>query len=132
LPGTSGAFVMLLMGNYHLVFIKAINEMRFDILLPVGIGIVAGLVPFSHFLSWLLKNFRDATIALLTGFILGSLGTLWPWKKTIKETFGAKEVITGFEWNLPQMNAEFAIALALCILGIFTIYSIEIIANRKR
>ena len=130
LPGTSGAFAVLIMGNYQLIFVDSINNARFDILLPVIIGCIVGLIPFSHFLSWLLEHFRDLIIALLTGFILGSLATLWPWKKSITETFGEKEVITGFEWNLPQMNTEFVIACALCIFGILTIYSIEMLAKK--
>ena len=129
LPGTSGAFVLLLMGNYYLIMIDAVNHVRFEILIPFILGAVIGIIPFSHFLSWLLKRFRNATTAVLTGFILGSLGTLWPWKESIIETFGAKEVITGFEWHLPQMNTEFAIAVAYCILGICTIYIIERLAR---
>jgi len=129
LPGTSGAFVLILMGNYRLIMVDSINHLRFDILIPFIIGAVVGIIPFSHFLSWLLKRFRNPTTAILTGFILGSLGTLWPWKESIVETFGSKEVITAFEWNLPQMNAEFTIACIYCVLGIFTIYFIELLAR---
>jgi putative membrane protein len=110
--------------------IDAINNVRFEILAPFIIGAVVGLIPFSHFLSWLLKRFRYSTTALLTGFILGSLGTLWPWKKSIMETFGDKEVITGFEWNFPPINTEFALAVVYCILGIITIYLIELLAKK--
>jgi len=130
LPGTSGAFVLILMGNYRLIMVDSINHLRFDILVPFIAGAVVGIIPFSHFLSWLLKRFRNPTTAILTGFILGSLGTLWPWKKSIIETFGSKEVITSFEWNLPQMNTEFAIAATYCALGIFTIYFIEFLARK--
>ena len=130
LPGTSGAFVLLLMGNYQLIMIEAINYARFEILLPFIFGAVIGLLPFSHFLSWLLKKFHNSTVAILSGFILGSLGTLWPWKKTITENFGSKVVTVGFEWNLPQMNTEFVIALAYCIFGIITIYLLELLAAR--
>jgi len=129
LPGTSGAFVLILLGNYELIMINAVNYWRFEILIPFLLGAVIGLPPFSRFLSWLLKHFRNLATALLTGFVLGSLATLWPWKKTITEIFGQKEVITGFAWNLPQMNTEFAIALGWCILGILTIYLIEKLAK---
>ena len=136
LPGTSGAFVLLLMGNYHLVMIDAINHARFEILAPFILGAVIGLIPFSHFLSWLLKRFRDSTTALLSGFILGSLGTLWPWKTSITQTFVRggveKQVITGFEWHLPQINTEFAIATTLCVLGILTILLIEFLAAKTK
>jgi len=136
LPGTSGAFVLLLMGNYHLIMIDAINHARFDVLMPFIAGAIIGLIPFSHFLSWLLKRFPDTTTALLTGFILGSLGTLWPWKESIIETFErngvVKEVITAFKWNLPQMNTEFVIAVFYCALGIFSIYLIELLARKMK
>ena len=134
LPGTSGAFVLLLMGNYYLVMIDAINHWRFEILFPFILGAVVGIVPFSHALSWLLRKFRNVTIALLTGFILGSLPTLWPWKVSIVEFFErsgkVKEVITGFEWHFPQMSAETVIAVLWCIFGIATIYVIEWIASK--
>jgi len=131
LPGTSGALALLLMGNYQLIFIEAFNNARFDVLIPVIVGVAAGLIPFSHFLSWMLKHFHDSAMSLLTGFILGSLGALWPWKKSITETFGEKTVTTGYEWNLPQMNTEFVIALIWCVLGILTIYLIEMLARNK-
>jgi len=130
LPGTSGAFVLLLMGNYYLIMVDSVSHLRFEILIPFIGGAIIGLVPFSHFLSWLLKRFHDSTTAILTGFILGSLGTLWPWKITLKELFGGKEVITGFEWHLPQMDTAFVIAVSYCVLGIFTIYLIELIAKK--
>jgi len=130
LPGTSGAFVLLLLGNYYLIMVDSVSHLKFEILIPFMGGAVIGLVPFSHFLSWLLRRFHDAATAILTGFILGSLGTLWPWKKTITEIFGGKDVITGFEWNLPQINTEFAIAVGYCVLGIFTIYLIELLAKK--
>jgi len=130
LPGTSGAFVLILLGNYRLIMVDSINYARFDILIPFIVGAIVGIIPFSHFLSWLLKRFRNATTAVLTGFILGSLGTLWPWKESITETFGSKEVITGFEWHFPQMNTEFGLAVMYCILGILTIYLIELLAKK--
>ena len=78
LPGLSGSFVLILMGNYELIFIKAINEFDMGILIPVGVGAVVGLLAFSHILSWIFKRYKDQTISLLTGFILGSLSILWP------------------------------------------------------
>jgi len=83
LPGLSGSFVLILMGNYQLVAIQAINNRDIGILLPVLIGAVGGLIAFSHLLSWVFKRYKDQTIALLTGFILGSLGVIWPWKTAI-------------------------------------------------
>jgi len=74
------------LNDYELVFIKAVNDLDVKILLPVILGAGFGLLAFSHFLSWIFKRFRDITISLLTGFILGSLSILWPdgFKQEIK------------------------------------------------
>jgi putative membrane protein len=120
LPGLSGSFMLILMGNYQLLM-DSVNNWRFEVLIPFMVGAVGGLIAFSHFLAWLLRRFPDATIALLTGFILRSLGILWPWKT---------EKTIGYEWFLPQINAEFFIAVFWCILGIATIYIIEWIASK--
>jgi putative membrane protein len=79
LPGLSGSFVLILLGNYQLV-IKAVSDLNFEILAPVIVGAIIGIVGFSYLLSWIFKRFRNQTIASLTGFILGSLIILWPWK----------------------------------------------------
>ena len=131
LPGTSGAFVLLLMGNYRLV-LGSINSLRLEILIPFAAGAIAGLIPFSHFLSWLLNRFRNPTIAVLTGFILGSLVTIWPWKTETLQLFGEKTKVIGYTWQWPQMNMEFAAALVCCILGIATIYLIESLTKTKK
>ena len=125
LPGLSGSFVLILMGNYQLVAIDAINNRDLTILFPVLIGAVLGLIGFSHLLSWVFKKFRDQTIAALTGFILGSLGIIWPWKDPIEQIFSNKTKVIGYEYLLPQMNGEFAIALAIMIVGILSIWLME-------
>ncbi|MCU4175945.1 DUF368 domain-containing protein [Marinilabiliaceae bacterium N1Y90] len=131
LPGLSGSFVLILMGNYQLVMIKAVSEFNLKILFPVAIGAGVGLVAFSHILSWLLKKFHNQTIAMLTGFITGSLGILWPWKEPITEQFGEKIKTIGFDYYTPQMDGEFYFAIFFIILGIVSIASTEIIANKK-
>ena len=89
LPGLSGSYVLLLMGNYEYVMIDAVNMLTtspwegIKILIPVVIGAVIGLLAFAHLLSWIFKNFHDQTVALLTGFILGSTPIIWPWKHAI-------------------------------------------------
>jgi len=131
LPGLSGSFVLILMGNYQLVMIKAVSELNLKILFPVAIGAGVGLVAFSHILSWLLKKFHNQTIAMLTGFIAGSLGILWPWKEAITEQFGEKVKTVDFNYYTPQMNGEFYFAIFFIILGMVSIAATEIIANRK-
>ncbi|WP_088654520.1 DUF368 domain-containing protein [Geofilum rhodophaeum] len=131
LPGLSGSFVLVLLGNYQLVMIQAVSQFQLDILLPVGAGAVLGLLAFSHLLSWLLKRFPDSTIALLTGFILGSLGVLWPWKNALTEQFGDKIKVVGYDYFLPEANFEFALALLLFVAGIALIWLTEKSAQHK-
>ena len=131
LPGLSGSFVLILMGNYQLVMIDAVNDIRFDILFPVVIGAVGGLIGFSYILSWVFKKYKDQTISTLTGFILGSLGIIWPWKTAMIEYFGEKEKVIGYDYFIPEMNTEFAMAMALVIIGFVTIWLMEKSASRK-
>jgi putative membrane protein len=131
LPGLSGSFVLIIMGNYQLVAIDAINELRLEILIPFFIGAGVGLLAFAHLLSWIFKRFRDGTLALLTGFIAGSLGVLWPWKEPVIETFGHKSQVVGYQWQLPAINMEFGFALLLIVAGIILIVFTEYFAGRK-
>ncbi len=135
LPGLSGSYVLLLMGNYQLVMIKAVSSFDLAILIPVGIGAAAGLAAFARVLSWVFKRFHDQTIALLTGFIFGSLSILWPWKEAVLKTFQKgdeiKEKIIGYDYALPDVSSmETWIALAIMFAGIVIIGLIEITAGK--
>ncbi len=140
LPGLSGSFVLILMGNYQLIFIEAVNQLRIDILFPAAIGIVVGLIGFSHFLSWIFRRFRYQTIALLTGFILGSLIIIWPWKDKIfvTDTFGevvikkGMPVVARYKLVLPDsFSGEVMLAVVFIVLGILSIWLIEWTAKKK-
>ena len=140
LPGLSGSFVLILMGNYQLVMIDAVNNMDLRILIPVGVGAVVGLIVFSHFLSWVFKKYRNQTISLLTGFILGSLSVLWPWQKMIYMKDAAGEVILKkgepivikYERFFPEvLNSEVIWAIVFALIGIVSIYAIEKLAQDK-
>lgn len=135
LPGLSGSFVLILMGNYELVMIRAVSNLQFEILLPVVLGAAIGIIIFSHFLSWIFKKFRDQTIALLTGFILGSLAILWPWKNTVyklDETGNillksdGEMVISGYERFIPDsFSPEVLFVLLFVLAGIVSIWVLE-------
>mgnify|MGYP002855979104 CR=1 FL=1 len=138
LPGLSGSYVLLLMGDYELIMIDAINMLTsspleaLKILLPVVIGAAVGLIAFAHLLSWIFAKFHDQTLALLSGFILGSLPIIWPWKEPITTLLkDGSEKITGYHWNAPQMNTEFAIALAIAVIGVGVIVVTEHLAAKK-
>jgi len=130
LPGLSGSFVLILMGNYQLVMIDAINQFRLDILFPVVIGALLGLIGFSYLLSWVFRKYRNQTIAVLTGFIFGSLGIIWPWKEVITQTFGNEEKAIGYNWLMPEINSQFGIAIGIMIIGILTIWIMEKMAAK--
>ena len=140
LPGLSGSFVLILMGNYQLIAIDAINNRDLGIIIPVGIGAVVGLIAFSHVLSWVFKRYKDQTIAMLTGFILGSLSILWPWKEPEYLTNAAgdfimkhgEKVIARYSVILPeQLNTEVIIGAGFMVLGILSIVLVEYMAQTK-
>lgn len=141
LPGLSGSFVLVLMGNYQLVMIHAVNTLNLKILFPVLIGAAVGLIAFSHFLSWILRKFRDQTVAVLTGFIFGSLGIIWPWKEKIYLTDihgewilnrKGEKIISGYHWFIPDsFSTEVIVALGIMLAGVLTIVITEYLAARK-
>ena len=140
LPGLSGSFVLILMGNYQLVAIQAINGRELSILIPVALGAIIGLIAFSHILSWVFKRYKDQTIAVLTGFILGSLNVLWPWKiaEYLKDASGdfilkhGKKVVARYASVLPgHYDKVFWFAVAIMVLGIISITAIELLAGKE-
>ena len=142
LPGLSGSFVLILMGNYQLVMINAVNTLNFSILLPVVVGAGVGLLGFSYVLSWVFKKYRNQTIAILTGFIFGSLGILWPWKDEVFKTdinglpllkAGGEKVVQGYKWMLPEnFDSTTMAAIVLVLLGIVVIWVLEVLASKKQ
>ena len=133
LPGLSGSFVLILMGNYQLIMIYAISHFDMGIIVPVAIGVVVGLLAFSHFLSWLLSRYARQTMAVLTGFIFGSLGTIWPWKNPVylmqdgvEVLKNGKPIIQSYQMYFPQeFSAEVAIAILLMIAGMAALWALE-------
>ena len=136
LPGLSGSYVLLLMGNYQLVMIEAVNNLNLAVLFPIAVGSAVGILLFARILSWVFKRFHDQTVALLTGFIFGSLSVLWPWKIPVVEVFktgdAIKEKVIGYTYNLPQFNAETCGVIAVMILGVVAIIAVETLASHKK
>jgi putative membrane protein len=140
LPGVSGSFVLVLMGNYELIMIKAINDFDFSVLIPAAIGAILGLIILSHILSWLFKNYPDQIIALLSGFMLGSLLTIWPWKNVIWKTNSLGEyilnregerIVEKYSWFIPnKINQEVIIAILMILLGIIIVWLLEFYAKK--
>ncbi|MBR2196090.1 MAG: DUF368 domain-containing protein [Salinivirgaceae bacterium] len=133
LPGLSGSFVLILMDNYQLIMIYAVSHFDMKIIVPVAIGVVVGLLAFSHFLSWLLSRYARQTMAVLTGFIFGSLGTIWPWKNPVylmqdgaEVLKNGKPIIQSYQMYFPQeFSAEVAIAIVLMAAGMAALWALE-------
>lgn len=127
LPGLSGSFVLILMGNYELVMIRSVKNLDFGVLLPLFAGAGIGIIAFSHVLSWVFKKYKDQTIALLSGFIVGSLSLLWPWKTAITKTFETGKVkVIGYNWQLPaSFSFEEIFSVLLIFIGIAAIWALE-------
>lgn len=136
LPGISGSFILVLLGKYTYI-IESLSEFKLDVLLVFGVGCIGGLISFTHLLSFLLKKYHDTTIALLTGFMLGSLNKIWPWKITLETMINrhGEEVPMIQENVLPQnyLGADPQILTAvLCAIGGFLlIFLIEKIAAKQ-
>ena len=127
LPGLSGSFILLLMGNYELLMVTAITELNYLLLLIFFIGSAFGLVIFSHSLAWVLKHYKDTTLAVLTGFIVGSLKIIWPWKEITKSIFidGEKKVLEYSYYFPNNIQQETIIAFTLIVFGAIIVWSLE-------
>ena len=127
LPGLSGSFILILLGNYELLLVKAVTDLNLLILSIFFLGSIVGVLLFSHVLSWLLKKFKDQTLATLTGFITGSLILIWPWKKVSESIIiGGQEKILEYDIYFPnEFSTENITAFLMIIIGILSVYVIE-------
>lgn len=124
LPGISGSFILVLLGKYFYIM-DAVKGLKFEVLLVFAAGALIGITSFSRVLSFALVRFRNSTLALLTGFMLGSLNKVWPWKEKIA-------MADGFELEkniLP--NAFLAEAIVLAIIGFFLVCFLEKLSQKK-
>lgn len=135
LPGISGSFILLLLGKYSFA-LHAVNERIILDLFLLGAGAVTGLILFANLLSWLLRKYHDMTIALLVGFMIGSLNKIWPWKETLDTILVEGELKPLVEKNiLPAISdpgAHFWMAMLMAILGIALILLIELVLTRNK
>lgn len=136
LPGISGSFILIILGAYKTLS-DAIHDIDIKKIILFVAGAVIGLLSFSHVLKWLFKHYYNITLALLTGFILGSLNKVWPWKETLTwhtDSKGIKspvlqESVSPFSF---QGNSMLAFALILMILGFLTIFILEKVGSKKQ
>jgi uncharacterized membrane protein len=156
LPGFSGSFILILLGNYVLLLVDAVNALYdtfFDlfsgdfsfvnnlerirllkVLVVFSLGSLTGLVTFSHILSYVLKHYKNLTLSILMGFIIGSLGVVWPWKRTIFKTTDSGEtmfdstgsgIVENYERFIPSWSEETLMAIGFIIVGIIIVLYLE-------
>lgn len=164
LPGLSGSFILILLGNYVLLLVDSVNALydtfsdvfsgdfgffkdaermqTLKILAIFTLGSATGLVTFSHLLSYVLKHFKATTTAVILGFITGSLGVLWPWKRTIFKTDGAgiplldsngDKIILNYQRYLPHIgDGETWWAILFIFLGILVLLVLDWYGNNRK
>lgn len=125
LPGLSGSYILILLGSYE-VMLKSLSALEIDFLAPFVLGILVGFFSFSYVVSWVFKKYHDQTIAVLSGFILGSLVFLWPWKTEVKVNGN----LTGFDFFVPEWSGHTIAALFLMVVGFVLIYIVELYAEK--
>lgn len=163
LPGLSGSFILILLGNYVLLLVDSVNVLLhiitslligdFEVLSdPIKIrylkiitvftlGSVVGLISFSHLLAYVLKRWYQIVNAVIIGFIIGSLGVVWPWKKTIYAIENGQflmdnkgnQIVQNYERFMPNfLNVETWIAIFYSIVGIGIILVIDFYGRKRK
>ncbi len=155
LPGLSGSFIMMIMGNYVLLLVDSVNSLYdtiadiivgdFDfinnparihllkVLVFFTLGSLTGLVTFSNLLSYLIKHFKKVTYASILGFIIGSLGVVWPWKNKVYAISNGNYlvdrngnyIVATYKRYLPELTADTAWAVFYILVGIFMVLALE-------
>ncbi len=163
LPGFSGSFILILLGNYVMLLVDSVNTL-FDtfvfiftgdfsftldtqhmrllkVLMVFTLGSIIGLISLSHVLTYVLKRYKNITLALIMGFITGSLGIVWPWKKTIfkKDEFGeilvdanGSHIIENYQRYLPEINVHTISLILFIIFGISIIAGLEWYGKKRK
>ena len=121
LPGISGSFILLLLGKYFFIM-DAVKTLDLVIIAVFGAGAVVGITSFSRVLSYALKHVRNITLAVLSGFMLGSLNKVWPWKEQITTVVDGHDLM--IENNILP-NQYIVEAVVLMLVGFFMVYFLE-------
>ena len=134
LPGISGAFILVLLGSYKTI-LDAVHERNIQVVLTVAIGAIFGLLSFAKLLKWMFSHYKNLTLALLTGFILGSLNKIWPWKLVLETKIIGDKIIPLKEQNVSPFNFEgdsqLMFAIIAAIIGFSLIFILEKVASKK-
>ncbi len=135
LPGISGSFILVLLGAYKPI-LNAINTKDFFSIVIFMAGAILGLLTFSRVLKWLFSKYKNYTLALLIGFIAGSLNKIWPWKETISWRTNSKGIEVPFNTTSVSPlsfdgDSKLLMAGLLAIIGFGLILLLEKLAVKK-
>lgn len=163
LPGFSGSFILIILGNYVLLLVDSVNALydtfaeiltgnfsfinnierikMLKVLAVFTVGSIVGLVSFSHILNYILKHYKSITISAIIGFIVGSLGVVWPWKKTIFKIdaegkyildSSGRTITQNYTRYIPEVHSDTYFAIAYIILGIAIVLALEWYGQKTR
>ena len=135
LPGISGSFILVILGAYKPVF-EAINNRDFKLLAIIVAGLIIGLLTFSRIIKCLFKHYKNVTLAVLTGFVIGSLNKIWPWKETLTWRMNShgiqvpvnEQSVSPFAFD---GNPQLLYAILLSIIGFLSIIILEKVAIKN-
>ena len=140
LPGISGSFILLLLGLYPFV-LAAVKQLDLAVLGVFAAGALVGIVSFAGVLRWLLRRWRDITLALLSGLMLGSLNKLWPWKETLTwhaDSHGQQvpllqsNLLPGRFAEVSGQDPQLLLAILLALGGVLLVLGLEWLAGRRQ
>ena len=114
LPGISGSLILVILGVYTLI-INALNNFEYNIILVFLIGCLIGIINFSKIIKWLFHNYRDYTFSIMLGLVIGSIYTVWPWRKSFTDD---------------MTNEYIFLSVIITIIGFTVIYTLEKISKK--
>ena len=114
LPGISGSLILVILGVYTLI-INALNNLEYNIILVFLIGCLIGIINFSKIIKWLFHNYRDYTFSIMLGLVIGSIYTVWPWRKSFTDH---------------MTNEYIFLSVIITIIGFTVIYTLEKISKK--
>ena len=131
-PGISGSHLMMVMGNYELIVTQALPAITklstfgqgFMVLFPFVIGSVISIISISYLLSWLMKEYRNETLSVLSGFMIGSLPVVYPWKEVLPGMYD-------YSFHLPPMTGEFVLAIVMAVIGAALVFVLSHLSKKK-
>jgi putative membrane protein len=138
LPGISGSFILVVLGKYQYI-LQSLHELRIDVILVFMAGCLVGLLSFVRLVKWLFSRHHDLSIAVLGGFMVGSLNKVWPWKITLESTQIEGKIIPLVQQNVSPFSyesltgipAEMSLALISAGVGLALILVLEYVGQRR-